>query len=217
MKQIALLGLSTFGISCAEELYHLGQEVLVIDNKEEKVQDIITRCSSIRAMIADATSRNTLESIGVANFDIVISAVGNDQPANIILPMLLKELGCKKVIAKATNTLEGKVLRKVGADIVVYPERDMGKRVAHNLVNDVLEHIKLSENSSIQEILVPKKIIGKTLLELDLRKNFNLNVLAIKRNSKIEIELKPEDKFQKEDIVLIMGKNENIDKLKKYK
>jgi len=214
MKQFAVLGIGKFGMSCAEELYELGHEVLVIDHSEEKIQELVEKYKSLRAIIADATNKSVLESAGIANFDAVIVAVGSSQPENILLPLMLKEFGVKKIISKADDTLQGRVLRKIGADKVVYPERDMGKRLAHTLVADVLEHIQVSEDSSIQEIPVPVGLVGKPLEKLSLRQKLQINVLAIKRDEKLNIELKPDDVFEKGDMILVMGKNENIDQLK---
>jgi trk system potassium uptake protein TrkA len=214
MKQFAVLGLGKFGMSLAQELYELGHEVLVIERNEEKVQEIVEKYKSIRAIIGDATNKSILDSVGISNFDVVVVSVGNSLPENILLPLLLKEFGVKKVISKADDRLQGRVLRKIGADKIVYPERDMGKRLAHSLVADVLEHIQVSEDSSIQEIPVPMWLIGKSLEELALRYKYGINVLAIKHDEKINIELKPEDIFQEDDMILVMGKNESIDRLK---
>jgi len=215
MKQFVVLGLSKFGMSLAEELYKLGYEVLVIDNDEEKVQEITEKCRNIQAVIADATNKGVLESVGIGNFDVVIVSVGSSQSENILLPLILKEMGVKKVISKADDTLQGRVLRKIGADKIVYPERDMGKKLAHTLTSDVLEHIQLSEDNSIQEIPVPVSLIGKSLEMLALRQKYGLNVLAIKREEKLYIEINPKDILKKDDMILLMGKNENIEKIKK--
>ena len=214
MQQFAVLGLGKFGRSLAEELYDLGHEVLVIDSNEERVQDIVDEKKSIKALIADVTSKSVLESVGIQNFDAVIVAVGITQSENVLLPLILKELGVKKVISKAEDALQGRVLRKIGADKVVYPERDMGKRLAHILVADVLEHIQVSEDSSIQEIPIPEGLVGKSLGDLALRKKYGLNVLAIKRDETIISELVPEDVFDLGDMILVMGKNEKIDNFK---
>ncbi|NHM29434.1 potassium channel family protein [Neobacillus terrae] len=209
INSYAVIGLGRFGTSIATKLSDAGQEVLGIDINEERVEDansVVTH-----AMIADTTEIEALKSIGIRNFDTVIVAIGNDIQASILSVLLLKELGVKKVIAKALNKLHGKVLYKVGADWVVHPERDMGERVAHQLLSpNVLNFIELSDKYSVEEIKIPDCMSNKSLRELDLRAKYNLSVIAIRHNSTIKISPSPDESIAKDDVLVVIGENADL-------
>lgn len=211
-NQYAVIGLGRFGLSIANKLYQSGQEVLGIDVNEERVegaQSFITH-----AVIADSTDNDALKSVGIRNFDTVIVAIGNDIQASILSVLILKELGVKKVIAKATNKLHGQVLKKVGADWVVYPERDMGIRVAHQLLSpNVLNFIELSKDYSVEEVLIPISMTEKSLKELDLRARFNLSVIAIRHKNEISISPSPDKIIEEGDVLIVIGENQELVKL----
>ena len=176
----AVIGLEGFGTSLAAKLLEAGQDVMGIDINEERVED--AKLLVTHAAVLDSTEEEALKSIGIRNFDYVIVAIGNDMQASILTVLLLKELGVNRVIAKALNKHHGKVLDKVGADWVIYPERDMGERVAHQLLSpNVLNYIELSKEFNIEEILIPPSMTGKSLRELDLRAKYNVNAIAIVR------------------------------------
>jgi trk system potassium uptake protein len=210
-NQYAVIGLGRFGLSIANKLYESDQEVLGVDVNEERVEES-NQCVT-HAVIADSTEPEALKSIGIRNFDTVIVAIGNDIQASILSVLLLKELGVKKVIAKAINKLHGQVLKKVGADWVVFPERDMGIRVAHQLLSpNVLNFIEISKDYSVEEVKIPDRMMEKTLRELDLRAKFNLSVIAIRHEDEINISPSPDEKIDYGDVLVVIGENRDLEK-----
>ena len=211
-KQFAVIGLGRFGTSVARALYLLGYEVLAIDADEEQVQKFSEEVTHV--VQADTTDENSLKALGIRNFDVVIVAIGENMQANVFTTLLLKDLGVKHIVAKARNELHGKMLEKIGADRVVYPERDMGQRVAHNLVStNVLEYIELSPNLSIVEITAPKALVGQSLAEADLRAKYKVNVVAMKQGEQVTAPPQPNEKIAKGDILIIVGENQGVQKL----
>ncbi|AOH56693.1 potassium uptake system protein [Peribacillus muralis] len=208
-RQYAVIGLGRFGTSVAHRLYTADQEVLGIDINEERVEN--AELSITHAVIADTTEEETLKSIGIRNFDCVIVAIGNDMQSSILTTLLLKELGVKKVIAKALNKNHGQVLTKVGADWVIYPERDMGERVANQLLSpNMLNYIELSKEYNIEEIILPMSMKGKSLRELDLRAKYNISVIAIVSNGEIIIAPSPDQDISEKDMLLVVGNKEDL-------
>jgi len=208
-KQFAVIGLGRFGTSVATNLALMGHDVLAVDCSEEKVQEISNVVT--HAVQADALDENTLKALGIRNFDVVIVSIGHDMQASILITMILKELGVKHVVAKARTDRHGLVLSKVGADKVVYPERDMGLRVAHALVaNNVLDHIELSSEYSILEVIAPESLVGKTLSQSELRARFGVTVLAIKRGKQIIVSPEADEQIQAKDVLVCIGDNDNL-------
>lgn len=215
MKQFVVIGLGRFGSSIARTLYNLGYDVLGIDNNEEIVHSMAD--SITHAVEADATDENTLKALGVRNFDVGIVSIGQDIQASILITLILKEMGIKYVVAKAQNELHGKVLYKIGADRVVFPERDMGVRVAHNLVSsNILDYIELSPDFSIVEIAAIPEWFDRTLKDLDMRVRHGLNVMAIKRKEEVIVSPKADDVILEGDILVVVGQNKDIEKLEKH-
>ncbi len=211
-KQFAVIGLGRFGTSIATALFKLGYEVLAIDSSEEQVQKNSEAVTHV--IQADTTDENTLKALGIRNFDVVVVAIGEDIQANILTTLLLKDLGVKYIVAKARNELHGKMLAKIGADRVVYPERDMGLRVAHNLVStNVLEYIELSPDLSVAEITAPKILIGQSLAEANLRVKYEINVVAIKRDDALIVPPPSDEKIQPGDILIFVGQTKGIQKM----
>ena len=208
-KQFLVIGLGRFGSSVATALARSGHEVLAIDTNEEvaqKLNGIVTH-----VVVADTTDEDTLKALGVRNFDVAVVAIGSNIQANIFTTLLLKNLGVPFIVAKALNDLHGKMLEKIGADRVVYPEYDMGQRVAHNIVtSNVLEYIELSPNVGIVEIGVPRSLIGKTLIEADLRARFEVNVVAIKRDDQVIVPPQPDAQIENGDLLVVVGGNIGI-------
>lgn len=187
MKQIAILGLGRFGRALARTLVEMGHDVMGVDANEavvEKMAPVLTNCVQ-----ADVMDEQTLLSLGVTNFDIVVVGIGNsDMQASIFTTLMLKEMGVEHVVCKVSSNKHARILLKLGADRVVYPERDMGMRFAHSIAqSDVLEFIELSEEYSMMEINAPKYLIGKSLKESDVRSKYNINIVAIKRGKKIMV------------------------------
>jgi trk system potassium uptake protein len=208
-QQYAVIGLGRFGTSVAQKLFDAGQEVMGIDINEEKVEDaelIVTH-----AVMTDSTDEDALKSIGIRNFDCVIVAIGNDMQSSILTAMLLKELGVKKVIAKALSKHHGKVLEKIGVDWIIYPERDMGERVANQLLSpNVLNYIELPREYNIEEIKLPESMVKKSLREIDLRSKYNVSALAIVSNGDIIVSPSPDQVINKGDIVVAIGNRNDL-------
>jgi trk system potassium uptake protein TrkA len=157
-----------------------------------------------------------LKAIGIRNFDTVVVAIGSDIQASILSVLLVKELGVKNVIAKAINKLHGQVLRKVGADWVVYPERDMGIRVAHHLLSpNVLNFIEISKDHSVEEVKIPSKMVNKTLREIDFRAKYNLSVIAIRNDNEINITPSPDQRIVQGDVLVVIGENKDLERFSK--
>ena len=212
MKQFMVIGCGRFGSSIATTLFKLGHEVMVIDMDEERVQDIADEVTY--AVQADVSDENVLMELGISNFDVVIVSIGSNYQASIMATLIAKELGVKKVIAKAHDSLHGKVLTKIGADKIIYPERDMGSRVAHNLVSsNILDFIELSPDYSILEITALKQWVNKSLKELKLPAKFGINVMAIKRGKDINVSPYADDVILEGDILVVIGNTKDIEKI----
>ncbi|WP_089748555.1 MULTISPECIES: potassium channel family protein [unclassified Candidatus Frackibacter] len=215
MKQFIVIGLGRFGTSVAATLAEQGHDVLAIDRDEDPIQEISNLVT--HAVQADATDEDSLKTLGVNNFDVAVVSIGDDVHSNILATLVLKELGVPYVVVKAQDNLHGKVLSKIGADKIVYPERDMGTRVAHNLVtSNVLDYIELAPDYSIIEVRATTKLVGKTLRELALRVKFGVNVIAIKKGDDINVTPEADDRIEAGDILVVMGKDEGLDKLREY-
>lgn len=213
MKQFVVVGLGRFGSSLARTLAENGFNVLAIDTDEERIQniaDVVTH-----AVEADATDEQALKTLGVRNFEVGVVSIGDNIHANILSTLILKELGVPYVVVKAQDELHGKVLTKVGADRVVYPERDMGVRIAHNLISsNVLDYIEFAPDYSVVEIIATTNMVGKSLAELEFRSKFNVNIMAIKRGQNINIAPGAKDKVLEGDVLVVMGANQDLDKVK---
>ncbi|HKL13672.1 MAG TPA: TrkA family potassium uptake protein [Halanaerobiales bacterium] len=215
MKQFIVVGLGRFGSSVAKTLTDNGHDVLAIDQDHQIIQDISN--SVTHAVEADATDEEALKTLGVRNFDVAIVSIGDNLHANILCTLILKELGVPYVIVKAQDNLHGKVLTKVGADRVVYPERDMGERIAHNLISsNVLDYLEFAPDYSVVEIMASPNMIGKSLAELEFRSQFDVNVMAIKRGQHLNMSPGASDKILENDTLIVMGKNENLDKVRDF-
>jgi len=214
-KQFVVIGLGRFGSSVARALSNMGHEVLVIDNDEEKVQalsDVV-----VHGVVGDATDEKLLRQVGIRNFDVLIASIGSNAQANVVVTMMAKDLGVKYVVAKAINDLYGKILEKVGADRIVYPERDMGERVAHNLADtNLLDYIELSPEFSIIELVASKRIAGKSLKELDLRAKFGISLVLIKRGNEVNASPGADDVIQEGDILVISGHVSSLEKFQRH-
>ncbi len=213
MKQFLVIGLGRFGMSLALTLAEKGYEVLGIDHREGPVQeaaDILTQ-----AVQLDATVDKDLLSVGIKNFDVAVVAIGHDIEASILCTLILKEVGIPHIVCKAQSQLHGKVLKKIGADRVVFPERDMGIRVANNLVStNLLDYIDLSDDFSIREITAPKFVVDKTLAELKLPTKLGINIIAIKTAPEnINITPGANDVIRSGNVLVVVGENRRLDRL----
>lgn len=216
MKSFLVLGLGRFGTSMATALAESGHDVIAVDANEHIINEMSEHVA--QALQADAASEEFLKKIGVKNFNATIVAIGDDIESSITSTLLLKELGANFVIAKAQNEVHAKLLNKVGADRVVFPERDMGIREANSLTSgNIVDVIELSPDFSIIETIIPESWVGKTLSELRVRTKYKVNVIAIKKGNEMNILPNAETIFTPNDLIAVMGKNEDLEKLRKLK
>ncbi|RBW70004.1 potassium channel family protein [Bacillus taeanensis] len=213
-KQFAVIGLGRFGGSICRALSRQGMEVLAIDKDEERINEYSSIAT--HAVIADSTDETVLKNLGIRNFEHVIVAIGDNIQASILTTLILEELGVQKITVKAQNDYHEKVLKKIGADQIVHPERDMGERIAHNMVsNSVLDYLELSDEHSIVELIASAKMNGKTLIELDVRANYGANIVAIKRGEEVIVSPQANQQINKGDILIIIGADKDITRFEK--
>jgi trk system potassium uptake protein TrkA len=217
-KQYAVIGLGRFGHWVARTLAEMGCEVMAMDRDEEKVKAVSEFISY--AMVVDAMDEKALRAAGVHNIDIAIVSIGENIEANIIVVMLLKEIGIHNIIAKAVTPLHGKVLEHLDVNRIVYPERDMAIRIAHSLVRPrILEQLELSPEYSIIEMTAPSVLIGKSLQDSQLRKKYQVNLIAIKRDGDRpagwNVNPLPTDVIRTGDILVLIGSNDALEKFGK--
>lgn len=211
-KQFIVIGLGRFGTSVAETLYGLGNDVLAVDSDEEIVQNISERVT--HAVQLDANDENSLRALGISNFDVAIISIGSDIQASILATLLVKEMGVKHIITKANDALHAKVLYKIGANRVIFPERDMGVRVAHNLCSsNILDYIELSPDFSIAEIAAPSDWENRSLIDLNLRATYGINVVAIKRSNEIDVSPSPDEVVLSGDIIVAIGGTQELNNI----
>ena len=215
MKSFIVIGMGRFGSALARELTSLGNEVLAVDANEEaisRVADFVTH-----AVIGDAKDENVIRSIGVRNFDCAVVAIAGDIQDSVLITLMLKDLGVKKVIAKAQSVMHMRVLERIGADQVVFPERDMGHRVAQSLsTSNIIDFIELSENYSIIELSCPKKWQGRTLRELNIRAEYGINIIAVRKAEESEVMVSPPATYRLEpgDVLIVIGGHSELDELR---
>ncbi|MDO4534981.1 MAG: TrkA family potassium uptake protein [Clostridium perfringens] len=211
-KQFVIIGLGRFGSSIAKTLYAMGNDVLAIDKNEDLVQEIAD--SVTHAIQMDATDESALRTLGIRNFEVAVVTIGDNIQSSIMATLLVKELGVKYIIAKGNSDIHAKVLYKIGADRVILPEKDMGVRVAHNLVSsNILDYIELSPDYSIIEIDSPSDWHNRTMKELNLRSKYGINVIAIKRNNEVNISPYADDKIESGDVIVAIGLSEDLNRL----
>ena len=204
----AVIGCGQFGGSVVDELARLGADVLAIDNNEEIIKKYVNIAT--QAVILDATDEEALRSIGIRNIDHVIVGIGQNLQSSILTVLLLKEIGVKKVTVKVVNDYHKKVILKIGANAVIQPEKDTGKRLAHQILSDfVLDYLVLSDNYSIVELLAVGPVINQTLMDLNIPQRFSVNIAAIKRQQSIVVP-QATTKIQEGDVLLVIGANQDI-------
>jgi trk system potassium uptake protein len=213
-RQFAVIGLGRFGRAVCMTLHHLGYEVLGVDSDERRVSNILSEQLAAHAVQLDSTEPGALREAGILEFDTVIVAIGNYVQESIITTLNLKEGGVKHVVAKASSDVHGKLLKRVGADHVVYPEHEMGCELARSLTRPgILERFELDPNSSIVEVIIPAEFDGKTIMDLDLRRRYGLNLLAVCKEGDFEINPNPTLRLQKGWLMVVIGTNKGIEQL----
>ncbi|MBN1383941.1 MAG: TrkA family potassium uptake protein [Elusimicrobia bacterium] len=227
MKQVAVIGLGTFGAAVAKELSNRKVQVLAIDINEEKIEEF----SSIvtQAVVADATDEKTMRELGIQELDTVVIATGENREASILATLIFKEMEIKHIIAKGLDALHARVLQKCGADKIVFPERDMGAKLAEMLVSpNIVDKIRISSEYNLAEVMVPKAFINETIKNLDIRAKYKLHIIGIKRkeptvsedgdtdfSEELVIAPPPSEVLQDGDTLVIIGKYPDIEKIKK--
>lgn len=213
MKSILVIGIGRFGKHLCQDLVENGNDVMAVDEQEENLEEILPIVTS--AKIGDCTKEEVLRSFGVSNFDICFVCIGTNFQSSLEVTNLLKEMGAKYVISKATRDIQAKFLLKNGADEVVYPDRDIAKRVATRVsTNHVYDYVEMGEYS-IYEIQLLEEWIGKTIREVDFRAKYNVNIMGTKHGDETNLMPTPEHIFNKEEHLMVIGKKEDIDRILK--
>ena len=211
-KQFLVIGLGRFGASLAKTLCELGHEVLAVDDDEEAVEDLSPYVT--QAVQANAADDGVLESLDAGSYDAAIISIGTDVRASILASVLCKEAGIPLVLAKAMDDLHAKVLSKVGVDRVIFPERDMGARVARSLVSPkMLDLMTLNGDSGVAEIVLPESWSGRTLEDINVRRNYRVTILAVRRGGEMITALSADYRLQSGDTLLVLGEQDDIDGL----
>lgn len=213
-KQFLVIGAGRFGTAVATTLYQLGHEVVVLDSQEQVIEQIMQQVT--HALIADATDENTLRKLGCSNFDATIIAIGEDLESNILATVAAKNAGAKRVISKAKNDVAARILERIGADLVIRPEHDMGVRLAYQVSTpDVVDTLKLGENHGVIEIEASPMLCG-SLQELRLPSRFGVQVITVNRNNEVIVGPPADFRLYPGDKVLLIGENKAVEKFRKY-
>ena len=211
-KTIAVIGLGQFGGTVAKMLASMDHEVLGVDIDPEVVQKISPFIT--HAIVADTTDGEAIKALALSQFDIVIVAIGDNVQANLMTSMLLKEMNMPYVVSKAENDLQGKMLKKIGVDMVIYPEYDVAQRLVQSLTRDyVMDYLQLSKNISLIEIKMPSFMVGTCLKDSNLREKYNLNAVGIRRGEDLEVPPNPITILGEDDKLLVIGNNSDLDAL----
>lgn len=211
MKSILLIGLGRFGKHIAIHLNQLGHQVMAVDHVEERVEAVLPFVTN--AQIGDSTNGAFLESLGIRNFDVCIVAIGNDFQSSLETTSLLKELGAKLVVSRAARDVQEKFLLRNGADEVVYPEKQLAKWTAIRYSADhILDYIELDENHAMFEIPVPESWAGRSIGQIDIRKKYKINIMALKKDGKMELTLSPDTVLESGQTMLVLGRNRDLQK-----
>ena len=209
MKSILLIGLNNFGVYMAKQLRELGHQVMAVDKREDRIDAVLPFVTD--AQIGDSTSEPFLRSLGINNYDVCLVAIGNDFQGSLETASLLKELGAKLVVARADREVQAKFLLRNGADEVVNPEKQIAEWAAIRYAsNHILDYIKLDEDHAIFEITVPRDWVGKTVGEIDIRKRYGINIMAVKENGHMNLSVTPETVLSGNRTMLVLGEHRAI-------
>lgn len=211
MKSVLLVGLGRFGRHIAIKLHELHHQVMAIDQKEERVEAVLPYVTN--AQIGDSKNHNFMASLGVRNFDVCIVAIGDDFQSSLETTALLKELGAKQVVARAARDVHAKFLLRNGADEVVYPEKQLASWTAIRYTSDhIIDYIELDDDNAIVEVSVPHSWVGKTVGALDVPRRYNINILGIKKTSKLDIGVTSSTVLTADETMLVLGSSRDIQK-----
>ena len=209
MKSILLIGLNNFGVYMAKQLRELGHQVMAVDKREDRIDAVLPFVTD--AQIGDSTSEPFLRSLGINNYDVCLVAIGNDFQGSLETASLLKELGAKLVVARADREVQAKFLLRNGADEVINPEKQIAEWAAIRYAsNHILDYVKLDEDHAIFEITVPRDWVGKTVGEIDIRKRFGINIMAVKENRHMNLTVTPDTVLSGNRTMLVLGEHRAI-------
>lgn len=213
-KEFMLIGLGQLGKNLVKSLYNSDIDLLVIDKDSSKLEEIEEM--AVQAICADASKEEILNQIEIKSFDGAIVTMGNDIESSVKIVMHLSEMGMPFIMAKATSEFEGRILRKVGADKVIFPEREVGIRLGKEIAfGNYYDSLDLSDTYSITDLNLPDEWRNKSIMQLNLRKTYGLNVIGIRRNDELIINPGPNEVFYDEDVLIVLGSNEDIHKARK--
>lgn len=211
MKSILLIGLGRLGRHIAMHLDQLGHQVMAVDNSDERAEDVLPIVTN--AQIGDSTNEEFLESLGVRNYDVCIVAIGHDFQSSLETTSLLKDMGAKMVVSRATTDVQEKFLLRNGADEVIYPEKQLAKWAAIRYSTDhILDYIELDSDHTMYEIQVPENWVGKSIGMLDIRKKHKINVIGIKEAGKLKLTISPDTVLEAGETMLVLGSNKDLQK-----
>ena len=212
MKNVLIIGMGRFGRHCAMKLNELGHQVMAIDSDEERINSSLEFIEN--ALIGDSTREDFMKSVGVRDFDLCIVAIGDDFQSSLETTSLLKELGAKYVVARACRDVQAKFLLRNGADDVIYPERQLAEWTAIRYSSDyILDYIAIDNDHAVFEIEVPENWVGKNLIQLDVRKKYRINVVAVKDKDAFSMEIDPEEPLKASQTLMIIGDNNDVQKV----
>ena len=211
MKNILLIGIGRFGKHVALQLNKLGHEVMAVDSNEERINSVLPFVTN--AQIGDSTNADFLKSLGIGNYDVCIVTIGGDFQNSLETTSLLKELGAKKVISRAERDVQEKFLLRNGADGVVYPEKQIAKWAAIRYTADhIRDYIEIDDSHAIFEVDAPKQWIGKTIGDIDIRRKYNINVLAVKQNGNIDMAISSDTTLGENVTLMVLGEYKELQK-----
>ena len=211
MKSILLIGIGRFGKHIAMDLHRLNHQVMVVDDNEDRINELLPYVTN--AQIGDSTNRDFLESLGVRNFDVCFVAIGKDFQSSLETTSTLKELGAKLVVSRAASAVHAKFLLRNGADEVIYPEKQVAKWAAIRYSADhILDYIELDESHAIFEVSVPKAWVGKSILQLDVRRKYNINIMGIKQGGRMNVSISPDTVLTEDITLMVLGEYKALQK-----
>ena len=204
MKSILLIGLGRFGRHVAEKLYELDHQVMAVDKQEDRVEAVMSYVTN--AQIGDSTNMEFLETLGVSNFDVCIVAIASDFQSSLETTAYLKDLGAKMVVSRASRDVHARFLLRNGADEIVYPEKQVANWTAIRYSSEhIFDYVQLSDTHAIFEIEMPQNWVGKTIGQVDIRKKFNINIMALKRDGKLDMAIRPDTMLTDDATMLVLG------------
>ena len=211
MKSILLIGLGRFGRHVAEKLYELDHQVMAVDKQEDRVEADMSYVTN--AQIGDSTNMEFLETLGVSNFDVCIVAIASDFQSSLETTAYLKDLGAKMVVSRASRDVHARFLLRNGADEIVYPEKQVANWTAIRYSSEhIFDYVQLSDTHAIFEIEMPQNWVGKTIGQVDIRKKFNINIMALKRDGKLDMAIRPDTMLTDDATMLVLGESRDIQK-----